>query len=260
MRPRRILDRGETAELIGRAVADHALAVLSVRRGAQWITFKSKFLERDPNGRFFVLDHQETHGAEPPELEPGQQIGVSFRHKSRKIMFASVVEAKGRFLVDDSTSVTAIRYRWPESITEMQRRAYHRTIVPPSAHMRTTFWAGGSSAREDNEALSVWGGESLDLSCGGTLIQLGAVPEPTWLLDQVLGVEIELPDGRSPLMLDAYYRGTRRDEDNQVYVATQFVGLEMTEDGRTALHRLARCIQRFHRAATLHEERPMRPR
>jgi c-di-GMP-binding flagellar brake protein YcgR len=164
MRPRRILDRGETAELVSRAVAEHALAVLSVRCGEQWITFKSKFLERDPGNAFFVLDHQETHGAEPPELEPGQHIGVSFRHKSRKIMFASFVEAKGRFMVDNSTSVAAIRYRWPESMIEMQRRAYHRTVVPTGMHLRTTFWPGGASAERGSESLSIWGGQSLDLS------------------------------------------------------------------------------------------------
>lgn len=254
MRPRRILDGPEAGAILANAVNERALAVISVRLDDAWYTFKSRFLERDADHRFFVLDFQETHGTEPPPIEPGQHVGISFRHKSRKLMFASVIEAKGRFCVNGGENIPAIRYRWPESLIELQRRAYYRTIIPAGTNVRATLWAGGVNARAEaqTQALSVWGGDCLDLSCGGTLIRLGDATAPDWPNDQVVGLELHLPDGRPPVMLDAYYRGARRDETGLQCLATQFVGLEVTQEGRAVLGRLARCVQRFHRNTSSH--------
>lgn len=258
MRPRRILDELEAAEILDRAVKEHALAVVTLREDDDWHTFKSRFLERDVNRRFFVLDCQETHGATPPPLTVGQHIGISFRHKSRKVMFASVVEARGKFMVEDGSSVSAIRYRWPDALTELQRRAYYRTPVPSGTAVRVSIWSGGIRARgrAQERPLEIITGKSADLSCGGTLIQLSTQTAPALRNDQVVGAEIGLPDGRPPLVLDAYFRGIRTDADGSPTVAIQFVGLELSADGRNILKRLARCIQKFHRQSFVTESRP----
>jgi c-di-GMP-binding flagellar brake protein YcgR len=245
MRPRRILTGREANEILHAAVAEQALAVLSVHDGASWLTFKSRFLERDPQRRFFVLDYRETHGAAPPPLDSGQYIGVSFRHKSRKVMFSTVVEAKGRYLLSGGQSVAAVRYRWPQTMTELQRRAYHRTLIPEGAVLPAAIWSGGAAAR--TQAHGSLSGECADLSCGGTLIRLREDRAPAWIENATIGVELQLPDGRPPILVDAYYRGCRMDSAGTVCAAVQFVGLEVNPDGRAILHRLARCVQRFHR-------------
>jgi len=244
------------------AVRDSALAVLSVQLDDQWRTFKSHFLERDPNHKFIVLDHQETHGAAPAPLSPGQYVGISFRYKSRKVMFASVMEAKGRYVVSDGSSVSAVRYRWPDSLTELQRRAYHRTMIPPGSHLLANIWPGGVAARATNQEtpLGVLTGEALDVSCGGTLIRLRDAVPIDWEEGATFGVELQLPDGKPALSLDAYFRGARPDHENQVCAAVQFVGLELSVDGRTALQRLSRCVQRFHRMSQSNEIRESRAR
>ena len=164
-------------------------------------------------------------------------------------MFATVVEARGRYLVNGKTSVPAVRYRWPESMTELQRRAYYRTPVPSGLCLMVNLWPGGVAAREQvqNDALGVTTGDLLDLSCGGTLIQLIQVEAPKWTDNQTLGVELHIPDGQPPLLIDAYYRGTRHDPDDHLCAAVQFVGLELSLDGQALLQRLARCVQKFHR-------------
>lgn len=243
--------------ILGEAVRQNALAVLTIHENDDWRMFKSRFLERDGNHRFLVLDYQETHGTNPPVLVSGQYVGLSFRYKSRKVMFATVVEAKGRYLTDGKTSVPAVRYRWPESMTELQRRAYYRTPVPSDMSILVNLWPGGVAAREKTQgsALSVVTGEALDLSCGGTLIQLNQVETPTWTDNSTLGVELHLPDGQPPMLLDAYYRGTRHDNGNHLCTAVQFVGLELSLDGRGVLYRLARCVQKFHRRALANDLR-----
>lgn len=248
MKPRRILTPHETTEILDFAVRDNALAVLSIAEGESWHTAKCRFLERDPNRRFFVLEQPEP-SEEPVNLSLGQYIGVSFRYRSRKIMFATVVEAKGRFMIDGSSAVPAIRFRWPDSLTELQRRAYYRTPLPPGMTVPVSFWAGGCQARTrtQSQTLSVFNGDALDISCGGTLVRLSQTTPSEWVEDMTLGVEMHMPDGRPPLLIDAYFRGARKESSGEISAALQFVGLEVTVDGRQALQRLARCVQRFHR-------------
>ena len=261
MKPRRILTAEESAAILDEAVAQGALAVLTVNQDGDWLTFKSRFLERDVICRFVVLDYQETHGTTPASLLGGQYVGLSFRYKSRKVMFATVVEARGRYLVGGKTSVPAVRYRWPESMVELQRRAYYRTPIPSGTRVLVNLWPGGLAARgpSQNTTLGVSSGQALDLSCGGTLVRLNQVEAPPWGDNQTLGVELHLPDG-PPLLLDAYYRGTRHDDENRLCAAIQFVGLELALEGRGLLQRLALFVQKFHRTTLANELRGGRAR
>ncbi len=249
MKPRRIVSADEAIELVDAAVQEHALAVVSVQQDDGWHSFKSRFLERDPRRQFFVLDHHGAHGTTPATLHVGQCVGVSFRNRSRKVMFATVAEAKGRFLGPEGESIPAVRYRWPEAITELQRRAYFRTPVPAGVCILVNVWPGGVSARAASQQgpLNVVCGEAIDLSCGGTLVRVGPSAPITWAESQTLGVELSLPDGRSPVLLNAYFRGTRQEADGSSCVALQFVGMELSSEGRAVLTRMARCVQKFHR-------------
>ena len=251
MRPQRSVTQRDAAALFDQAVRERALAVLTLQEHGDWQTFKARFLERDPNRRFFVLDYQPNHGETPPEVVAGQCVGVSFRDHSRKILFASVVEAKGHYVLDDRTSIPAIRYRWPRSITELQRRSYYRTPVPESLSLVATLWPGGPETRSaaQNTPLQLVSGTLADISCGGALVRLNQPSPPDWADRQTLGVELQLGDGRSPLVTSATFRGVRHDELEQYNTAIQFVGLELSVEGRLVLQRLAACVQRFHRMA-----------
>lgn len=252
MRARRIVTELSTAEMLDAAVSSSALAVVTLQdNDERWLTFKCRFLERDPSQKFFVLDYEPFQGTPLPEVTPGQYVGISFRHKSRKVLFATVAEARGRFTVKPGESVSAIRYRWPESMTEMQRRAYYRTPVPDDAEVPVTLWAGGPGRRLDASAgkLAIVNGKLRDLSCGGALVALvGGLPAD-WSGDETLGCELHLPDGKPPLLLAASYRGQRGETPADSGLAIQFIGLELQIDGRHILQRLSRCVQQFHRSA-----------
>lgn len=249
MRPRHVVTPRAASEIFDRAVEERALAVLTLQDGADWQTFKSRFLERDARGRFFVLDYEPADDEPLPVVAPGQYVGVAFRQKGHKLLFSTVVEAKGHFVLDDDTSVPAVRYRWPDSLTEMQRRAYFRTPVPEGTHLFAKLWSGGVSAHTGARTapLQVFSGNLADLSCGGTLISLHATTPPDWPDEQTIGLEIQLPDGRAPILVDGRYRGVRTEDSGVCSAAVQFVGLEMTPEGHTALQRLANSVQRLHR-------------
>ncbi|MFH1747403.1 MAG: hypothetical protein ABIG44_10215 [Planctomycetota bacterium] len=249
MKPKRVITEQDTAAIFDEAVQEHALAVLTLQNDNNWQTFKSRFLERDSSGHFFVLDYLSPNGDDLPELTPGQFVGVSFRHHSRKVLFATVVEARGHFVLDNRTTVPAIRYRWPESMTELQRRSYYRTPVPESLNLIANIWSGGLPARTtvQNSTLQITSGTLADVSCGGALVRMHEATPTPWNDNDIVGFETQLADGKPAVMLDAYYRGARHDELGQFNAALQFIGLELTIDGRLVLQRLAKCVQKFHR-------------
>jgi c-di-GMP-binding flagellar brake protein YcgR len=249
MKPRRPITQQDTASLFDEAVRDRVLAVLTIQNdNDDWRSFKCRFLERDARRRFFVLDYQAIPGNELPELVPGQYVGVSFRSRSHKVLFTTVMEAKGHYLFDDRSSVPAVRYRWPESVTELQRRSYYRTPIPETMTLLVTFWLGGASARAaaQGSTLQVVTGALSDVSCGGALVRLSDVTALPWSESETLGVELQLPDGKAPLLVNACFRGVRNDPLGQAHAAIQFIGLELTVEGRLALQRLASCVQRLH--------------
>jgi len=258
MKPRRLLAPRDTAALFDRAVEERALAVLTLQEGHGWQSFKSRFLERDPRGRYFVLDYVDENGAPPPVVAPGQYVGVSFRQRSHKLLFATVVEAKGHYLLPDRTTVPAVRYRWPDSLTEVQRRSYFRTPVPAELTLLATLWLGGVPARTDaqNTALGIATGELADLSCGGALVRLHQAVPPDWPTDCTLGIELQMPDGRPPLTVDVRFRGVRTDSAGAVNAAIQFIGLEVTPDGNLVLQRLAGAVQKLNRLISLEARDP----
>lgn len=245
MTPRHPFGPQDVQAIFDRAVQERALAVLTLQRGQEWITFKSRFLERDVNRRFFVLDYA-ANGPEPlPDVAPGQYVGVSFRQKSRKLLFASVVEARGHFVTENATSIPAVRYRWPEGLTELQRRVYYRTPVPADMHLVGKVWRGGVAARAQGDAANPdLSGVLADISCGGALLRIEG-QLPNWEDGETLGLELALPDGRPPIVVDVRYRGER--DGQQPGLALQFLGLELAPDGRLVLQRLANSVQRLHR-------------
>lgn len=248
MRARRERATPETAELFDQAVRERALAVVTLQDGPEWITFKSHFLERDNNRRFFVLDHQSEDGRSIPPVAAGHYIGISFRQRSRKVMFATVVEAKGHFMVDANTRIPAVRYRWPENVTELQRRSYYRTEIPAGTTILASAWVGGLAARTSaqNSPLALIHGQLSDLSCGGARILLSG-GTPDWVEGQTLGIEIQLNDGQPPARVNAHFRGARPDEQGRAGMAVQFVGLEVLPDGGPTIKRIAQLVQRLHR-------------
>jgi c-di-GMP-binding flagellar brake protein YcgR len=250
MNLRRRLTQESAAQVFGEAVRERALAVLSLRCAQDWRMFKSRFLECDMNQSFFVLDYQAVNEQALPELWPGQCVGVSFRSRNRKVLFATVVEARGHYMLENG-SVPAVRYRWPQAITELQRRAYYRTPVPEGMVLLATLWRGGLAGRAAVQAGSsqLVSGTLANISCGGALVRLNQPVAIDWSEGELLGLEMQLGDHKRPVLLDAYFRGLRQDEANQSGAALQFIGLELSVDGRLVLQRLANVVQNFHRRA-----------
>lgn len=249
MKSGKVLLTFKETDMFDRAVRERAIAQVTLCGEDGWKSFKCRFLERDANRRFFVLDFVPQPGTELPSISLGQYVGVSFRSASRKIMLSTVVEAKGRFVTSDDGEIPAIRYRWPQAVTELQRRSFYRTIVPESLNLIASAWLGGTARRTSAQAtpLQILTGKLLDLSCGGTLIRLNESRPPNWGIGDNIGLELGLGDNKPPIQVDAFYRGHRQDEQGRTCIAVQFVGLELSVDGKVTISRLSGAVQRLNR-------------
>jgi hypothetical protein len=112
-----------------------------------------------------------------------------------------------------------------------------------------SLWPGGARARGDaqNSPLGVTTGELADLSCGGALIRLHKPNPPDWPPEHTLGLEVQLPDGHTPVLCDVIFRGIRPEPSGALCAAIQFIGLEISVDGRLVLQRLANAVQALNR-------------
>jgi hypothetical protein len=90
----------------------------------------------------------------------------------------------------------------------------------------------------------------IDISCGGALVRpVGGRSD--FREGDAVGTKLFLSDGKPPVEIEAKCRGRRKIEDGEMAIAVQFEDLFVAPDGRQVLERVAGCVQRFHRVASL---------
>lgn len=238
-------------ELLADAVHQKARLVLTCKGSEGWETHKSRLLDMAPARRALVVTHPcETEG-ETFELACGEQVGVAFRHHSRKCLFATSVVGKRqpRRHATRSSGPRALLLGWPEQIEELQRRVYYRVAIPAASPIDVRVWSGGLSSSTQGsppESKAVTG-RLLDLSVGGMCVAIAQADDPHFHTNAVVGAEFRPETGRSSLTLEACYRHVQPLGRDRLSLGFQFIGLEVSSDGASLLARLAQVVSRLQR-------------
>ena len=125
-----VQDKKRDAVLI-EAADRQVQAVLSHRLDCGWTTYKSRILQADSTGGFLILAHpQPGPGQAPPELVPGEKIGLAFRRGHKKCLCSMEVERLTTFELPDGQCIAALQIPWPDKLQVIQRRVYYRAAVP----------------------------------------------------------------------------------------------------------------------------------
>ena len=109
------------------------------------------------------------------------------------------------------------------------------------------MWDGGISDRDaaDLQHVPHHTGLLQDVSGGGCRVEIDAARDPQLCAGDTVGIQFR-PDPRSePLCLDAMFRHTEDLGRGQLSLGFQFVGLEMTAQGRHTLQSLSRVVSTF---------------
>src|SRR5262245_5053665 len=162
--------------------ADRQLpVVLSRCVDRTWSTYKSRFLQVDSAGRFLVLQQPlAAPDQAPPEIAPGERIGLAFRRGHKKCMSAVDVDRLLMYELGDGHSVPAMQVTWPDRLQELQRRIYYRANVPAGRRIEARIWEPGTleGGASDPEHLPHHAGLLQDLSAGGCRILVDASRDP----------------------------------------------------------------------------------
>ncbi|MCG3138515.1 MAG: Flagellar brake protein YcgR [Phycisphaerae bacterium] len=237
-------------QILTEAADRHTPIVLSHRLDAGWVTYKSQFLQADSAGHFLIITQPLAEpGQAPPELVPGDKIGISFRRGHKKCMCSVEVERLLTFDAGESVMIPALQIPWPIKLQEMQRRVYYRAQVPSGRRIEVHLWDGCindlSPADLKNRPHHI--GLLMDLSAGGCRVIFDVSRDPCLEVGDTVAIQFQ-PDPRTtPIALEAMYRHSEPLPQSKLALGFQFVGLELTPEGRRLLQNLSRVVSAFMR-------------
>jgi c-di-GMP-binding flagellar brake protein YcgR len=168
----------------------------------------------------------------------GQLLPCSFRRGHRKYLFVSAILDQTTVVIDGQQQ-EAFVLSWPEGVQQVQRRLYFRASVPNEMKLAARIWNSVAAIDTAPAGSPLCLGRILDISAGGTQVQL---PSPEALtIDKSYLMEIELPKPEQPVLVLAQVR--RIDAipgSNEYRYGLQFLSLDHTPRGQETLLRLAR--------------------
>ena len=205
-----------------------------------WHVFKSNLLSIHA-GRIEITQPASKADNCAMEAVPGQEIAITFKKGYNKCLFVARVIAQSQFELPDSTVVSSITLYRPEQIEKIQRRAYDRTEVSSDEPVIMTFWASDDHAKKHQTEL-------LNISSGGVGARMPEADMPHWQDNQQCDLYFIPLLGQEPIVTQARFRhNTQPSQDGNVMLGFQFVGLEMTEHGRSMLRRIGRIVTVYQR-------------
>jgi c-di-GMP-binding flagellar brake protein YcgR len=234
----------ESIRVLESAIADHASVVVTHQSSSGWRTCKGRFYRSSESGATFQvqLACTDDDGADGSWVRVGEQVGLTFRSGRKKWMLSTRVER-----VDARTDSLLCSLCRPTTLQKLSRRAFERTSPPPNDAIAVRFWSvdGKDHARAASET-RVWNGQLEDLSAGGMSVR---VPESA---DAPIGflhrcAFMPYPSAQC-LMVDGILRHRRVCERGRASLGFQFVGLEMTSEGRRTIERILRATEQFQRS------------
>ncbi|MBN1347616.1 MAG: PilZ domain-containing protein [Phycisphaerae bacterium] len=241
----------ERDQLLADAVHEKARLVLTARGKESWETHKSRLLDMAPARRALVVAFP--YDVEGPEIDftRGEQIGVAFRHHSRKCLFASTVIGKRQPRQNPTrhTGSKALLLSWPEQIEQLQRRVYYRVEVPEDCPIVVQFWRGGVLPHMAIPPIDrpIVVGRVQDLSVGGMRVEIAQSDNPRLETDEMVGAEFAAEPGKQSIVLEACFRHIEPSGPKKLSLGFQFIGLEVAAEGPSLLSRLAHAVSRLQR-------------
>jgi c-di-GMP-binding flagellar brake protein YcgR len=168
----------------------------------------------------------------------GQLLPCSFRRGHRKYLFVSAILDQTSVIIDGQPREAYV-LSWPEGVQQVQRRLYFRASVPQEMKLTAKIWNSVAAIDSAPAESPLCIGRILDISAGGTQVQL---PSPDALtIDKSYLMEIELPKPEQPVLVLAQVRRIDAIAGSGEYrYGIQFLSLDHTPRGQETLLRLAR--------------------
>ena len=228
--------------MIEEAVQRCLPVTLTNRHDNVWEVYKANFLALNTN-RLAISQPVSDCGLGHLEAARGQEVAITFKKGYNKCLFMARVIGQEHFELDTGINVPAVVVYCPEQIEKIQRRAYNRISPPQDMQVSIDFWPCDGDANKDRRSAML-----VDLSAGG--LGMTALAKECDLLEENKLYQLEFVplQGQGPLVVQCRVRHINSDQVSEVKsVGVQFIGLEMTEQGRATLRRLGRVVSVYQR-------------
>jgi c-di-GMP-binding flagellar brake protein YcgR len=234
-------------EVLYAAAERQVPATITVHEAAGWASYHTRLLEIR-QGHILLEAPSPEIGEQSREFRPADKIGVSFKLKHHKYVFAGTVAETSQDKLDDGSVRGVLHLCSPTRMQRMQRRAFERSDVPANRIVRASFWLGGRESEPAGTTPDqpVWSGRVVNISAGGFQLtsehSLGDAVSP----GDTIGVRISFGIGEEAVYADAQFRHCL-EEGGKFHLGFQFVGLGLTPEGREALQVIGSKANQFQR-------------
>jgi len=244
---RKFVVGAECRRTLETAAAKHTPATLSTQLDDRWEIYKSRILAVRAN-RLVLERPVRQDGSGCAELDNGQQLAITFKKGYHKCLFVARMMATESFEPRPGEAAEAIVVPVPEHIEKIQRRAYNRADAPVDEPVPVSLTGSNSQADADKKLHGVL----RNISAGGMAVTV-AKSDATQLVE---GEQLELHcvpvAQQQPLRVTVRVRHvTEASDDSRCVVGLQMLGLEMDEDGRRTLRRIARIVSLYQKQSQM---------
>jgi len=268
-----ILHGAEPRQILQTAIEEKIPAIMTYLSRGKWHVAKVLLTE-------FVAEKLYIEGIHlgekprPINIRIQQPLGISFKHGQGKFVFDTTVLALEPSPNPDSGG--RIVLVMPDRIEVIQRRSYFRVQVPEYLKVNVLMWHRNRKDPGDDpyrhplpqerqtdtkhELRNYCQGRLIDISAGGAQVAITSQTEQgpdvsesakgmerqEFNKGQFIGVRFTPMPYETPLVLNAQIRNILPAEDNEnVYLGLQIVGLEASPEGRQVLSRLVGVVERY---------------
>jgi hypothetical protein len=224
------------------AIYHHAVARMCHMAGGKWVRNEVVLSEFGESG--VVIQTLAGSNVHLEKLQVRQPIGISFFFNQEKYIFDSII-------IGFESSVTTrggrILLELPEVMEKMPRRVHDRQPVPPHLSVHVLFWHRGYADNTTNVPVeNYWQGQLINLSASGAQVSVTLAMADCFGPNQLVGIQFTPMFYQKPILVEAQVIHLRRaDAEGKLYLGLEFLGLEVSIDGRTVLHRLSDIVEEY---------------
>lgn len=239
------LERDGLVNLISLAASQQKTGVMTFLASGRWQAVRVVLLKC--NEQTIVLDVLSNGQTASQNIRINQPVGLSFRIDFSKYICGSMVVGIDSSVLRGQSGRVLLEL--PRRIQKIPRRAYQRQPVPKDMNVRVLFWHRGFLEKTGSMPVDCyWQGQLQNISVGGMQLSIGMEKRDCFFIGQLFGIQFTPMCYQKPILAEGQLRHIRENQENYTLsLGIEFLGLEISLEGRVILERLLETVEEYRR-------------
>jgi hypothetical protein len=231
--------------LISLAAFQRKTGVMTFLASGRWQAVRVVLLKC--NEQTIVLEALSNGQTASQNIRINQPVGLTFRMDFSKYICESTVSGIDSSILGGQNGKVLIEL--PKRIQKVPRRAYQRQPVPKDMNVRVLFWHRGFLEKAGSMPVDCyWQGQLQNISAGGMRVAVGLEKRDCFFIGQLFGIQFTPICYEKPILVEGQLRHIRQDRENYTLsLGIEFLGLEISLEGRAILERLLETVEEYRR-------------